>query len=170
VNINPERKLAVMRTANIREVALSKKNKAVVAVKPGDIELQEPPRKWMGAPVLTVEQLIRRACEHELLQRKMGLNPAPARLYREGESAAVDAAISLLQTQISRHTSWWDVVRMFLDQGSVASAKIALQYTAKADRVRRQEPQEPRKNPWWWLEGFRALVQKTNLASRGRNG
>ena len=49
---------------------------------------------------------------------------------------------------------------MFLDQGSVASAKIALQYTAKAEQVKHQEPKEPRKIPW--LEGFRALVGKTN--------
>lgn len=148
-----------MRAANSRAVTLAKTKKAVAPVKPSATEIQEPARKWMGAPVLTVEQLIRRACDHEIFQREMGLNPTPARLYLEDESAAVDAAISVLQLKTSRNTTWWDVVRMFLDQGSIASAKIALQYTAKAERVRRQEP---RKNSWWWLEGFRALIQKSN--------
>jgi hypothetical protein len=156
-----------MRTANIRELTLAKSKKAVVSVTPAKTELQQPDRKRMGAPVLTVEQHIRRACDHEQIQRETGVNTVPPRLYCQGESAAVDAAISLLQLQTSRNTTWWDVVRMFLDQGSISSAKIALQYTAKAERVKRQEPQEPRKNPWWWLEGFRALVQKTNRASRG---
>jgi hypothetical protein len=152
-----------MRTANLRELTLAKNKKAVVAVKPNDTELQAPARKWMGAPVLTVEQLIRRACDHELLQREMGLNPAPARLYREGESAAVDAAISLLQMKTSRHTTWWDVVRMFLDQGSIASAKIALQYTAKAERVKRQEPQKSS----WLLRGLLALVRPVFKGVKG---
>jgi hypothetical protein len=149
-----------MRFKKGRAVAVVAGNKTAVSVKPGATELQQPDRKWMGTPVLTVEQHIRRACDHEQIQRETGVNTIPARLYCQGESAAVDAAISILQLQTTRNTTWWDVVRMFLDQGSVASAKIALQYTAKAERVKRQQPQEPRKSPWWWLEGFRALVQK----------
>lgn len=152
-----------MRFKKERAVAVVEDQKTAISVKPSDSEFKEPARKWMGSPVLTVEQLICRACDHEQLQREMGLNQAPARLYIGGESAAVDAAISLLQMKTSRQTTWWDVVRMFLDQGSIASAKIALQYTAKAERVKRQVPQEPRKSPWWWLEGFRALVMRRPL-------
>ena len=90
-----------------------------------------------AAPVLTVDQLIRRACDHERMHSELGVHTRPARLYAPGESAAVDTAISFLRLQTNPSTTWWDLAETFLNYGSPASAQIALQFTAKAAYTRR---------------------------------
>lgn len=108
-------------------------------------------------PALTVEQHLRRACEHEQMHRDMGINTTPARLYTPGESACVDAAIMFLRIQTNPATTWWDLVRKFLDLGSTASAKIALDHTAKAARRKRKEPKEGSRS---WLKGLGSIAWK----------
>lgn len=121
------------------------------------IRSEAPPVKVV-MPALSAEQLIRRACEYEQMNRDLGISSGPGRLYAPGESASVDAAITLLRIQTSSSTTWWDLVKAFLDKGSTASAKIALEHTAKAEPKKRQVPQVPRKSLWSRLKSWRAIA------------
>lgn len=139
------------------------KGRAVAKLKNTETLAVEAPKKVFreyapGAmPALTAEQHLRRACEHEQMQREMGVSTIPARLYTPGESAAVDAAIMFLRIQTNPATTWWDLVRKFLDVGSPASAKIAIEYTAKAARKKRKEPKA---STWSWLKGLGSIALK----------
>lgn len=139
------------------------KGKAVATLKNTKTQVVEEPKKVfreyaLGAkPALTVEQHLRRACEHDQMHREMGVSTTPARLYTPGESAAVDAAIMFLRIQINPATTWWDLVRKFLDIGSTASAKIALDHTVKAARKKRKEPKT---SSWSWLKGLGSIAWK----------
>lgn len=142
------------------------KGKAVTKLKNTETPSVEGPKKVFreyapGAmPALTVEQHLRRACEHEQMHREMGVSTTPAKLYTPGESAAVDAAIMLLRIQTNPATTWWDLVRKFLDIGSTASAKIALDHTVKAARKKRKERKEPKTSSWSWLKGLGSIAWK----------
>lgn len=139
------------------------KGKAVAKLKNTETPAVEGPKKVFREyapgkmPALTVEQHLRRACEHDQMHREMGVSTIPSRLYTPGESAAVDAAIMLLGIQTNPATTWWDLVRKFLDVGSPASAKIAIEYTAKAAPKKRKEPKE---NSRSWLKGLGSIAWK----------
>jgi hypothetical protein len=139
------------------------KGKAVAKLQNTDTPAVEGPKKVFREyppgkmPALTVEQHLRRACEHEQMHRDMGISTQPARLYTPGESAPVDAAIMFLRIQTNPATTWWDLVRMFLDMRSPASAKIALDHTAKAAGKKRKEPKASSRS---WLKGLGSIAWK----------
>lgn len=123
-------------------------------------QLQGPPkglRKYPSGPMpaLTVEQHLRRASEDEQKHRDTGVNTAPARLYTVGESACADAAIMLLKIQTTQATTWWDLVGRFLDYGSTASAKIAMDHAVKPARWK---PKRPKKHSWSWLKALLTIA------------
>lgn len=141
------------------------KDKAVAKINKIETSAAVGPKKVFreyapdAMPALTAEQHLRRACDHDQMNRELGVSTIPAKLYTPGESAPIDAAIMLLRIQTNPATTWWDLVRKFLDLGSSASAKIALEHAVSPARCKRKQPKARSSS---WLKGLVSIARKTS--------